>query len=432
MLTPEQINQIRAKSGLAPLTQTNNAKSSLVGKYDYLKQPTQEKGFVDNVKESASKRLGDAKQALSGDVNPLSAGLQFWGAGAGMINEVIGAGINKVAPIIPETIGKVASKVINTEPAQKFISSYQDFKAKHPEAAKDLESATNILSLLPTGKAVEVGTNAVKTGAEITGNVVKSTLSNSGKVLEKAGEKIFTPAIPLSKSEAGLVQTYRAKNPLLQRLFQPIAEKPRTAAITALDKGFVGSEQMIGVQANKEAVNLWKNTIAPAVRSITQKYDIQGAIKSIESKVATISEQSRKKSLLEAVQSLKEDYKGVSSISFEKAQEIKSQLAKFIPEKAYQGKPIGSSFKEVQNLLADDIRQKTYNVLSDVNIKSDYLDYGNLLKLQEFGQKAMTGAKSKAGFGSFITNLYDTATVPIRTVIGQGLNKGGKILQKIK
>ena len=365
-------------------------------------------------------------------MNPLSAGLQFWGAGAGLVNDVIGAGIQKVAPGVKDTIGEVAQKVMETKPAQSIISSYQDFKVKHPEAAKDLESATNILSLMPVGKAVSVGGNAVKTGAEIAGEGAKSTIVNTGKVLEKSGEQVFKSVIPLSKSEAALIQTYKAKNPLLQRLFQPLAEQPRTAAITALDKGFSGTEEMIGVQAKREATNLWDNTIKPAVKNIPQQYNIQGAIDSIIKKVSSISEQTRKNSLVEAAQALKEDYKNISKVSFEQAQEIKSQLAKFIPEKAYQGKPIGSAFKEVQNMLADDIRQSTYKILNDINIKADYLDYGNLLKLQEFGQKAMTGIKARAGFGSFISNIWDKATFPAKTVGGQILNKSGKVLQKVK
>lgn len=425
MLTPQQIIEMRTKAGLKPSSSAKN----YPGKYDYLKK---EKGFVDTVKESAGKRIEDAKHSVSGEVNPLSAGLQFFGAGAGMINDVIGAAINKVAPDLTKKVGEVAQGVMNSEPAKKVISSYEDFKAKHPEAAKDLESATNILSLLPTGKAVEVGSKAVKTGADIAGDAAKSTIVKSGKVLEKSGEEVYKTAIPLSKSEAGLVQTYKANNPFLQRIFQPLSEQPRTAAITALDKGFAGTEEAIGVQARREATNLWNNKIAPAVKSIKNNYDIQGAIKSIESKVASISEQSRKKSLLEAVQSLKEDYSGISKITYEKAQEIKSQLAKFIPEKAYQGKPIGSAFKEIQNMLADDIRQKTYEALKDLNIKTDYLDYGNLLKLQEFGQKAMTGAKARNGFGSFVSSIWDRATIPAKTVGGQVLNKTGKMMQGLK
>jgi len=429
MLTPEQINQIRAKSGLSPLPQTSTAKSNLVGKYDYLKK---DKGFVDNVKESAIKRGSDIKTALSGDVNPLSAGLQFWGAGAGLVNDVIGAGIQKLAPGVTEKIGEVAGKVMNTEPIKNVVSSYEDFKSKHPEAAKDLESATNILSLLPTGKAIGVGSKAIKTGAEITEQGANSALNTTGKLLEKAGEKSMKLAIPLNKLEAGLVQSYRAKNPLLQRLFKPLAEQPRTAAITALDKGFAGSESMIGVQANREAVNLWNNTIKPAVKSIPEKYNIQEAIQSLGKTISKEANPSRRGDLLNAFESLKNDYKGFSTVSFERAQSIKKGIAKFIPERSYNGKPIGSAFKELQDMLADDIRLKTYKALKDVNIKADYFDYGNLLKLQELGKKAMTGAKSKGGFGSFVSNIWDAGATPILTTGAQILNKGGKVLQKIK
>jgi len=426
MLTLEQINQIRAKSGLPPKAGTQQ---NFVGKYDYLKP---EKGFIDTVKESAATRLGDAKKALSGDVNPASAGLQFWGAGAGLVNDVIGAGIEKVAPGVTEKIGEVAGKVMATEPAQNAIASYQDFKSKYPEAAKDLESATNILSLLPTGKVFQVGSKSVKAGAEIAEQGIRNTLVGTGKVVEKSGEKLFKSSIPLSKAEAGIVQSYKAQNPLLKRLFDPIRKQPRTAAVTALDKGFTGTEQQLGILAKREAANLWKNRIAPAVRTITEKYDVQGAIKNLENNIKKIADPSRRASLMDAYKALKNDYKGFSKISYEKAQQIKADMAKFLPDKAFKGKPIGSAFKELQNMLIKDIREKTYAMLKSEGIKLDYLDYGNLLKLQEFGKIAMTGAKRKGGFGSFVSTLYDAATAPAKTYGGQLLYKGGQALQKLK
>lgn len=184
MLTLEQINQIRAKSGLPP--KATSSQQNYVGKYDYLKPKP---SFIDTVKESAANRIGDAREALSGDTNPVSAGLRFWGAGAGLVGDVIGAGIQKVAPGVTEKIGEVAGKVMETQPAQNILSSYQDFKMKYPEAAKDLEATTNILSLLPAGKGAQVAGKAAVAGTELAEQGARNTLVGASKIASKVSDK---------------------------------------------------------------------------------------------------------------------------------------------------------------------------------------------------------------------------------------------------
>jgi len=262
MLTLEQINQIRAKSGLPP--KATSSQQNYVGKYDYLKPKP---GFIDTVKESAINRIGDAKEALSGDVNPVSAGLQFWGAGAGLVGDVIGAGIQKVAPGVTEKIGEVAGKVMETQPAQNILSSYQDFKMKHPEAAKDLEATTNILSLLPTGKVLQVGSRSAKVGAELAEQgirntaprVISSAKSSFTNIANKASDAI-TPLDPgvntvLSKPTTRLAQLTKYERAAKEALLDYSKPTPLELAGQSAEKALTALQSKLnGYAEAKKAI----------------------------------------------------------------------------------------------------------------------------------------------------------------------------------
>jgi hypothetical protein len=433
MLTPERVQEIRAKSGLNPI-QVKGTSNNFVGKYDYLKN-ADKPSVLDKIGTALNKRFTSLKDTFwdtaEGDINPAETGVQTVGQVAGIVGDLLGIGIDEVTPEpIKKKIEQIATEIVNTPAAKSVMESYSVFKQKHPQAAKDLESSVDILALLPIGKGAQIVGKGAKAGAGAVEAGVKSAIVPTGKAMEKASEVLYKSAIPLSKQEARLVQSYKAKNPLLQRIFEPLETQPRTKAITALEKGFAGSEEAIGIQAKREAKNLWDNTIAPAVKSIQTKYSFKKAIANIEKEIKTIAEPSRRNDMLEALDALKADYKGIDAVTFERAQSIKSGLDEFTPEKVFNGKSIASTFTTIKNKLANDIRKRTYEELADIDIRMDYLDYGNLKGLAEYGITAMTTAGRKAGFGSFVSNLWDRATTPLFTGAGKVLKKAGQSLNK--
>jgi len=464
MFTPEQVAQMRTRAGLTPAPASSNS-NNFVGRFDYLKP---KEGIVEetvnDVKETGSalkntltdtmNKVGQATRAeKAGEQGMARTALQKTGAVASGLSKAVGdvvvGGAKVLLPASTEkavksglekyikAIAPIAKKIDESmgSPAGTWLEKY---KTLDPKTKRDVDALFGIgnlaLDIATAGVGKKAGQEAGKVvlkGLDETGQVLKSGVNNAGKVLESAGQQSVKMAIPLSKAEAGLVQTYRAKNPLLQRVFKPLAEQPRTNAITAIEKGFAGTESMIGTQAKRESVRLWNETIAPALKSVKEKYDFKSAFSRVQSKINKVTEPSRRSALAEALDAMKSDYKNIGKASYTKAQKIKSELDKFIPDKAFNGKPIAGSFKEVQKMLADDIRQSTYKVLKDDNIRADFLDYGNLKGLQEWGQKAMTGAKAKAGFGSFVSNMFDKATIPALTTTGKVLLKSGKLLKSI-
>lgn len=255
----------------------------------------------------------------------------------------------------------------------------------------------------------------------------------AGRVLKGGGEAVSKIGIGLSSKEAPLVQMYRAKTPLYERMGNLLKGvrsdlKPVTNRETAIKKNIFGTEGMIGVQATRAAYELWKGLIAPALKKTETRVDMKSFLDDVQAQVDEIVDPARKEELQSALNAFSDGYKSVYNISFEQLQKYKEGWAKFIPEKAYKGKPIASSFREIQNIAAQIARNKIYKELGD-EAKVAYLDYGNLKNLQELGVKALTGSKLKGGAGGFINGIKDATLTPIATTSGLTLYRIGNGLE---
>lgn len=308
-----------------------------------------------------------------------------------------------------------------------------------------------------TGKRKEIsGAEIGKTGFEMGAmEAIGGPLASvGGKLLKGAGETIAKAVIPTSIREAGLVQAYKASKPFWERVLTgvektgekvaetvgaPIREgiskveekiaKPITAAETAFKEGLVGTESMIGVQAKIAAKNLWENAISPALKQSKEKVNIQDFLNNAEQQIIKDTpEITRRNSLMDALNSIKEDYKDVGEISLEELQKLKEGWAEFVPEKVYQGKSVAGALNDVRNVLSGNARNTIYNNIGS-EMKQAYFDYGNLKGLQELGKKAMTGGKLKGGFGSFWSAVGNMLLTPVGTVGGQAVYKVGQGLE---
>lgn len=165
--------------------------------------PTPDKGFMGNVGDALSNRLGQAGTAitntLSGKINPLSGVLQTVGAGAGAVGDVLGEGL-KLIPGVKQAesaLGQGIGKLANTSVGQKVVSGVQGFSEAHPELSADIGAVGNIAGLVGGGVGAKVGKDVVKQGvytaakkgligAGAKGLVEKSALKSATKILETA------------------------------------------------------------------------------------------------------------------------------------------------------------------------------------------------------------------------------------------------------
>jgi len=287
-------------------------------------------------------------------------------------------------------------------------------------------------SALQKNKSIAETAKQGAVGAAI-GGTVAGAIGLAGKALKSTGEAAYKFLIPRSTREAGLLQAYKANVPFAERVKAALAGAdtgaPITAADTAFDKGLLGTEGMLGIQAKRASKSIWDDVLAPQLDTSKTVVSMPAFFDTIEETIKkTNPELSRQKSLIEALVALREDYAGVATVPLRDLQSFKEGWAQFIPDKAYQGKPIAGAFRDVTNTAASLARSTIYKSLG-TEARRAYFDYGNLQAIQELGKKAMSGGRFKGGFGGFWSAVKDIALTPIATVGGQVLYKTGEGLE---
>lgn len=282
-----------------------------------------------------------------------------------------------------------------------------------------------------TGQKLQPGEIAkqggIYAGLEAVGGPI---LSGLGKLTEAAGAGISKMFLPKSEAEAGALQAYKAGTSFVDRVTNVLTggnKAPTTAASTAFQKGLVGTESMLGVQAKRAQSTIWNKILKPALNDSKAEVDMGSFFKQAEDKITNeTNDPTRKGVLLNALNSIKEDFGDVGNVSMAQLQKYKEGWAEFVPEKAYKGQSIAGAVNDVRNTLAGMARQNIYDSLGD-NVKQAYLDYGNLYGITKLGQSAMAGSGFKGGAGKLAHTLWEMATVPAGTIGGQTLYKVGQI-----
>ena len=256
-------------------------------------------------------------------------------------------------------------------------------------------------------------------------------LDRLGKLISSTGKALHKGlAIPLSAGEAKMVQAYKAGVPFMQRISAALtsnSKAPVTASESAFNKGLFGTESMIGVQAKKANKVIWDKIISPALKATDERINISKFFDEAEATIRKNNpEMARQNSLVKALNSLRDDYSKTKDVSIEELQKLKEGWAKFVPQKAYKGEDIAGAFNDVKNIISGQARSKIIGTINDDAVRQAYLDYGNLLGLQKWGQKAMTGGKFKGGTGGLLSAAKDAVLTPVATVGGFVLYKTGQ------
>ena len=428
-----------------------------VDPYAQMKQATQQQDSQSKI-GGFFKGVGDlavgAYKGAAHTVSSLESGSQkVLDAITKPVSEAVTGKPYQASPTLNETF-EGTTKITPTNTAQKIgFGAEQVGEYFIPIGAEEklAASAGKLVKEAPkiVQGAVELGTKAVASGGIMSGitaaqggsaqdiknqGIIGAAIPIVAKPLEAVGKALAEAFIPTSAKEAQLLQAYKAKVPFWERVTNAITgtegkvKVPVTAGSTAFDKGIMGTESMIGVQAKRASKGLWNDLIDPALKADKKAVNIPAFFKAAKQDIIDSNpEFSRRADLLNALKAMKEDYKGVKDISLSQLQKLKEGWAKFVPEKAYRNKPIAGAFNDLKDLLSDKARNTIYTRLGP-DIKQAYFDYGNLKGLEELGQKAMTGGRLRGGAGNFISAIKDMALVPISTVAGQTLYKiGNKI-----
>lgn len=368
--------------------------------------------------------LDAGKQLLPG---PVRSGLDY-------VGEKVGGAFKGLTDFVGNTklfkeIGDLeAQGYINKENAPEFYTLMDTLKA----ASAGGEIAGDILATRGIAKTA-VGT--AKVAAQTVAPLVRPVLGAAGRVTKRAGEGAYGLTVTPDKVTSMAQQSYQAgQGTLFNRVKNLIKGdtpdgKPITEANTAARYGLAGTEWRIGVQAKQIANDLWNTTIKPALQGVQGKVKMKEFFDDIEKSIkASTPEISRRNSLMEALQAMRDDYAKVGAASLEDLQGFKEGWASFIPDKAYQGKPIAGAFREVQNMAAGKAREIIYKHAGP-DAQQAYTDYGNLKSIMEAGIKSV-GDPAKKSIGRNVWEfIMDKAVTPIATVSGKVLYRTGEGLE---
>ena len=341
----------------------------------------------------------------------------------------IGQGAMKLAGASDKTLAETGFNSLDTsttegQALQQAIQPTNDMQ----KAGGMAETGAELLA----GGGAGLIKDAVVGGSKLVAKGVSPVLNS----VKPVGNFIYSRAFTPSAKEAENILAYEATKPSIASsiygagaLEGNAAFKPITVADTALRSGIAGTEKQVGVQAKQVADTLYKKQISPAVDSIKETLTKDELFAPLRERIAQITDPSKKKAYQNAYDSLAEDYANIEQFTYKEAQKLKSELAQFTPAKIFRGQDVANETRMLQADIASTIRQKTYDLLKDSNIRQKYIDYGNLQELQKVGVKAISEAGTKGGFGGFWSTMYDTAMTPVKTIGGKMLYKIGDKLQ---
>ena len=416
MLSPQEIESYRSKYKINPVDVPTPAKQG-------------------SISEAFGAGVGKMKGAIQDSVggkNPLSTGSKF---AAGLIETVS----SPLAPIT-KPVGKfVGDKVVNPL-ANKLADAYgEDVQRGLAEGgrtvAEDVLETTGDLATI-AGAATMQKIPVAKVAGQVASGA-RPVAKAAGRTLKSGGEKAYGLTIAPEASTAKAMLNYHAKQPnfvgRLKNMVKgtEVGEKPITEAATAARHGLVGTEYQLGVQGKQTASKIWETSVKPKLaqgKDVNMKSFIGEVEKEIKKSGGDIT---RRRSLQEALNNIKDDYKNVGSVSLEKLQDYKTGWAELLPDAVYKGKPISAALKEVRNQLAQKAREKIYEQVGPEG-KQAYIDYGNLQSIIKAAEKSVQGDPAARSLSRGVWEAVMNKTItPVVTLGGKVLYRTGEGLEFI-
>lgn len=382
----------------------------------------------------------DISNAFQGGIDQMKQGYQdasntnnVFGKLKAGVKELAGGVNTLAAPLAPATkyigqgVNAAADQISNIPVVQQFAQT---------PAGQTTANLADFLTDTSTVLGATGGVKGVSKAGIVAADSTNKGLGIAGSALKGAGEAAYGLTIAPEKNTAKALLNYDAKQPdLMGRIKnftdgQSVGEKPITEANTAARHGLAGTEYGLGVKAKKITDSLWKDTIQPKLQAVKGKTDMKQFLGEIEKEIQSSGgDLTRRKALTEALSSIKEDYKNVSGITLEKLQDYKKGWAEFIPDAAYNGKPIAASLKKVHDLMAAKARKVIYKNIGNEG-KQAYIDYGNLQSIIDSAIKSTTGDPASKSLSRDVWQfVMNKAVTPIATYGGKVLYKTGEGLE---
>lgn len=239
----------------------------------------------------SSKLAGRLSDASEGITSPglVRTPLRILGAGAGAINDVIGAGLSAITPDfiekpVTEVIGGAVGGAMNTELGQKTTGFFQGLD---PEIQRDLGDIGNIASLVPVGKGVSLAkgavsdtlptiTKAVAKSEGVLGGIAKKRLVNEAVdiVAPKPTAKVLKTAIKSGRAEKSGIFGGIDTSPDIKTLRAAEA----AAGVVKKNKTLTENASLVRDEIGKVATKLQDDLKNMEIVPILQKEDVDNLL----------------------------------------------------------------------------------------------------------------------------------------------------------
>ena len=245
---------------------------------------TEKPGFLERTSTDMLKRANEGADAIVAYRNkeqglPATALDLVGKMGAGTVGDIIGETGKSAVNATPEFIKKPVGEFLNTEgkflaetpvgkagieAARQGAEAYDKWAKANPNAARHVESAVDITSLYPGGKAADSAAKGVGVAAKELGAVAKKGGEVIGPSLEKGGNSLIARAAKQAKE---------AKDKYLHDLISPKETQSVKEANVGRteEKGLFRQKQVIPTAREKEIAE----TVGK-VEGVSHKNSLQG------------------------------------------------------------------------------------------------------------------------------------------------------------
>jgi hypothetical protein len=125
--------------------------------------------FANNVKAKIGDRnktlVEDWEKTAEGKINPAEIGIRTFGGLAGGIGDVLMESLKAIAPermaALQDNIGKITQEAMKIPGASTLVTKLTEWGKKHPEAARDIQSAIDIAAFTPIGKGASMAEESI-------------------------------------------------------------------------------------------------------------------------------------------------------------------------------------------------------------------------------------------------------------------------------
>lgn len=281
------------------------------------------------------------------------------------------------------------------------------------------------------GKAFIPGVGTALVGGIAGIPLAKKAVSN---VADNTSSYLYRKAITPNVKDAEKIFRNKVNTPLSKKIEntftygQNITESnPITRAEVARKYNLIGTGTGIGVRARRTANNIYSTQIEPVVSQMAKNnvgtLKTEDLFEFANKEIAKTTDPRRGENLQDAVDFLKEKYmpKFGETITIDKQQSLKKDLAKFTPQALFRNKDVASEVRTIEDLINKKIRNNTYNAIPEAKLKEKYLDYGQLTELEGLALKDIQDSAIKGGSGTLVGGIYHTLADPVFTTGGLAL-----------